>query len=399
MLLQRPRTRLAYPLPSQLRFLAVALVYWLLGRLLSPAFRRTVRLEDLSRARLLILKPCCLGDVVFSTPLVRELRQALPGAQLTYAVGSHSRVAVAGQPTIDAILETGPVGSGPYRLADYLRLIQTIRAHHFDACFVLERSARLVLIPWLAGIPIRIGIDSGGRGFSLSVAVSTHPARPESELYLDLLRAIGGTPRSGVLEYQPPAEALRRVDQLIQQHLPAGRPFVILHCAGGVNPGMTLARKRWPVARFQALARRILDAGASVVLVGSPADRETIGRWESATGPNGAGVVDLIGQLTLEELAALARRGSAYVGNDSGPSHLAEAAGARVIMLFGPSDPIVYGPRSPHAVALTAGIWCSPCFENGRVAPCANVICMDQIPVERVWRAVARCLASEERVR
>src|SRR5262249_23653579 len=151
--------------------------------------------------------------------------------------------------------------------------------------------------------------------------------------------------------------------------------FVVLHCAGGTNPGMALLRKRWPVESFRALAECILAAGASVVLVGAPEDREgsqelgaagktslTLTRREHPPAPStrrgafsqgekgseepsqaergevGRGqVVNLVGELSLDEVAALARRAAAYVGNDSGPAHLAEAAGANIVMLFGPS--------------------------------------------------------------
>ena len=390
----------------------------MLSWLLAPAFRRRVGLGDLSTARILILKPCCLGDVVFATPLVRELRRALPSAHLTFAVGAHSRPAVASHPSIDALLDTGSVGGARYGMPGLVRLAREIRARRFDACFVLERSALLALLPLLAGVPIRVGIDSGGRGFSLNVAVPVKPSRPESELYLDLFRALGGQPSSGYLEYQPSAEAIQRADRIVETRIQGNRPFVLLHCAGGVNPGMVLIRKRWPVASFLDLARRIVESGSALVLVGSQDDREVAGeiargltprpspfagKWRgesisplSISDGDGQGVrppslvVDLVGQLSLDELAALARRAAAYVGNDSGPSHLAEAAGANVVILFGPSDPIVYGPRDRNAVAITAGLWCSPCFENGRAAPCGNVLCMRSISVDRVWNEVSR---------
>ena len=127
--------------------------------------------------------------------------------------------------------------------------------------------------------------------------------------------------------------------------------------------------------------------------------RDLFASFRDLRGPDATPIVDLVGELTLDELAALARRAVAYVGHDSGPRHLAEAAGANVVMLFGPSDPVTYGPRGRRAVALTAGLWCSPCFENGRVAPCANVLCMRSISVERVWNEVARCLAESDRLR
>jgi ADP-heptose:LPS heptosyltransferase len=433
-------TRLPFPLSAEVRHHAAAVGYGLLGRALRRTFRRTVRLEDLRYARILILKPCCLGDVVFSTALVREIRRDLPRAHLAYAVGKHSRPALAGAP-LDEIVDLGHLGArlGP---GQFLDLVRTLRAGRYDACFVLERSAILALAPLLAGIPVRVGIDSGGRGFSLSVGVSPRPIRAESELYLDLLRAIGGDVVSGALAYRPSAEARARVDSVLRAHGIDG-PFVALHAAGGINPGMALLRKRWPTAHFAALARRIIGGGASVVLLGSAEDRETARAVDAATrrladtgegaestqpsenaasgrnqadGADGGRIpatprpsvpasaegtkrprlVNLCGQLSLDEVAALSVCAAVYVGNDSGPTHLAEAAGANVVMLFGPSDPLLYGPRVKNAIAVTAGLWCSPCFEDGRVAPCANVRCMESIPVERVWREVARFLDPDE---
>jgi ADP-heptose:LPS heptosyltransferase len=391
---------------QDVRHHAIGAVYRLGGAIAGPLFQKQISLEQLARARILILKPCCLGDVVFATPLIRELRRVLPGATISFGVGRHSRAAVEGNPLLDELLDTGAVGSGHYGRADFLALADEMRSRRFDACFVLERSAVIGLLPLVAGISLRIGIDGGGRGFAHGVRVSARPARPESELYLDLFRAIGGKPTSGQLEFHPPLVAKAKADKLIRDRIPDGRPFVLLHCAGGTNPGMALARKRWPTKSFADLGCRIRDAGVVVVLVGASDDRDVaqhfLGQMRLAShgeirnndvSANGIdGVVDLVGELGLAELAALASRACVYVGNDSGPTHLAEAAGARVVMLFGPSDPIVYGPRSRRAISLTGGMWCSPCFVDGRFPPCANVICMSSISVDRVWAEVARLI-------
>jgi lipopolysaccharide heptosyltransferase II len=316
----------------------------------------------------------------------------LPGATIDFAVGEHSRPAIEGNPHIDRILDLKGASSGKLALPQVLDLAQRLRQEKYDACFVLERSAVLALAPLLAGIPQRIGIDSGGRGFSLTVGVSALPVRPEPELYLDLLRQIGGTPQSRLLEFVVPTSATASVTELLTRSGLVERKLVVLHCAGGTNPGMILLRKRWPAERFVALARRATEAGAVPVLVGSSDDR-LMAEGVTNQVPE---AVNVAGRLSLAELAALAQRAAVYVGNDSGPSHVAEAAGARVVMLFGPSDPIQYGPRGPNAVAVSAGFGCSPCFENGRVAPCANVLCMASLPVERVWREVEAALRSTE---
>ena len=376
-------TRQPYPLTAELRYHLVGLAYRSLGALCARGIRRPIDLDRLARAKILIFKPCCLGDVLFATPFVRELRRSLPAARIVFGVGSHSRAAVQGNPHLDGLLDTGPVGSGAYAVGDFLALVRRIRAEQFDACFVLERSAILALLPRLAGVRATIGIDSGGRGFALNVGVSAAPARPESELYLDLFRAIGGRPESGALEYHPSAEAIRRVDALLLNR--GSRPLVVVHPGGGANPGMTLTRKRWPIAHFAKIIDRVVGSGGTVALVGAPEDRAVAGGLGKRDG-----VVDLLGALSLDELAALARRADAYLGNDSGPSHLAEAAGAPVVMLFGPSDPLVYGPRDRDSIALTAGLPCAPCFEFGRIAPCLNVLCMPSLSVDRVWSEVAR---------
>ena len=394
---ERPHTRLPYPASAEVRVLAIGALYCALALSLGKTFRRQVELDELANSRILILKPCCLGDVVFATPFVRELRRALPRAHLTFGVSAHARPAVLDSPHLNTLLDTGAVGAGRYRLTEYLKLVQEVRSRHYDACFVLERSALLAGVPALAGVPMRIGIDSGGRGFSLSLAVPARPSRPESELYLDLLRAVGGEPRSGELEYFPSPGAVEQIDRLVGARLRDER-FVILHAAGGVNPGMALLRKRWPIQSFAALAGRLQAAGIVPVLVGAPEDRSAANLivHERRSEIAACELLNLTGELTLDALAELARRALAYVGNDSGPTHLAEAAGARVIALYGPSDPIMYGPRSRHAVAVSARLWCSPCFASGRVAPCANPICMPSISVERVWRELAPWLDDGE---
>jgi ADP-heptose:LPS heptosyltransferase len=391
-------TRLPYSFHAQARHVVAAAAYRMLSWVLRPVFRGDVGLGQLKTGRILILKPCCLGDVVFATPLVRELRRALPDVRLTFGVGRHSLPAIAGNPDVDEILDTGAVGNGPYRLRDLVALCRAIHQQEFDACFVLERSAILNAVPLMAGISLRIGIDSGGRGFTLTRSVNAHPRRPESELYLDLLRAIGGQPNSGLLRYDPGDRERATVATIVRDRIPPSTPWVVVHGAGGVNPGMVLTRKRWPTYLYRDLVKRITAAGAVAVLVGAKEDRElvdsAIARDPASVqkGTDEPNVVNLVGQLELGEVAALAQLATAYVGNDSGPTHLAEAAGARAIMLFGPSDPIVYGPRSPSSVALTAGVWCSPCFEDGRFPPCANVICMQNLSVDRVWRELAPLL-------
>ncbi|HLZ81261.1 MAG TPA: hypothetical protein VKP04_06490, partial [Ktedonobacteraceae bacterium] len=126
-----------------------------------------------------------------TTPLLEVIHQAYPEASITYVAGTWSKAIPEHHPDVDIVIDCGAIGiHGSYSLSDYRKLTRTLRAQHFDLAFVLDRSPTLTLLPWLAGIPRRVGPDSLGRGFSLTdrVPVSSSPIQLEhqAEIYLDL---------------------------------------------------------------------------------------------------------------------------------------------------------------------------------------------------------------------
>ncbi len=161
----------------------------------------TIRRLFTQRARqhpqsIVVIKPCCLGDLLMTTPLLEVIHHAYPQASITYVAGTYSKVVPEHHPAINTVIDSGTVGiPGRYSFYDYMKIANVLRKHHFDLAFVLDRSPMLTLLPWLAGIPRRIGPDSLGRGFSLTdrVPVSTSPTQlqHQAEIYLDLARAIG----------------------------------------------------------------------------------------------------------------------------------------------------------------------------------------------------------------
>lgn len=341
---------------------------------------------------ILVLKPCCLGDVLMTTPVVAALRHQYPRVHLAFAVGRHARRMVEGNPHIDELLDCGRVGDGsPPSLREYVALARTLRAGHFDLCFVLDRGPLLTLLPWLAGVPHRVGLDSGGRGFSLTIKVRPQPDRHEVEVYLDILRAVGINPGQPGLEFYPTSEegawamtALPRQPRAL---------WVAIHASGGDNPGMSLHAKRWWPERFAALGDLLLARGARLVLVGSPAEQPVSARVIALLAAPQARepgrVLDLTGQTSIGGLAALLERCDLYVGNDAGPTHLAAAMGTRTIAIFGPSDSALYAPYSPAGVALHDRPYCSPCLRHGiyRFVPNCVLQCLAGTTVDQVVAA------------
>ncbi|MCA9906895.1 MAG: hypothetical protein KC547_23730, partial [Anaerolineae bacterium] len=143
--------------------------------------------------RILLVLPCCIGDVVLATATLQALRRAYPAAQIAWAVGTWSKAAIEQHPLLDAIVDTGPEALPMQTPGGLWRFVRQIRAGDYDLLVSLVRSPLMSVAALLSGIPNRAGIDSAGRGFGYTIRVSIDPQvrRHEAEIYLDVARALG----------------------------------------------------------------------------------------------------------------------------------------------------------------------------------------------------------------
>jgi ADP-heptose:LPS heptosyltransferase len=345
--------------------------------------------------RALILKPCCIGDVLMATPLARAIHERWPDVALDWAVDAHSRPVLTGNPHLAELVDASGCIRGDLRVRDWLRTARALRRRKYDTVFVPDRSPLLTLLARATGASVRVGLASGWRGWAHTVRVPTTPedARHESAIYMGLAEAVGieegvGTARGeglvggertgeGGLDmrpvFVPSAGDVRAAERLLQEVLAGrdatasredARPRIVLHPGGGENPGTHMPSKRWPAERFGALAARLASEGVEVLVVGGPGDRDLAARVVAgaSVGDSAASsvaapgrVIDLAGRLSLGGTAALIATADAYVGNDSGVAHLAAAVGTPVVVLFGPTSAVRYGPVPGAGVAVTAG--------------------------------------------
>ncbi|MCY3978690.1 MAG: glycosyltransferase family 9 protein [Chloroflexi bacterium] len=300
--------------------------------------------------RIVLARPCCIGDVVMATAALSALRNAFPDAQITWAVGPWSARAIAHHPAIDSILDTG--ADMPLRSpGSMLRFVSRLRAGQFDLAVSLVRSPLMSLAIYLSGIPVRAGLDSGGRGFGYNLRVPIDPAarERESEIYLSVVSAIAGREVHAYANL-PVADAARRAVRARLAAADIASRFIVAHPGGGDNPGARLASKRYPPAQFAELLNRLSEASeAEVILLAGPGDGELVSEVASRlTAP----ASQWVGALDFQEIGALAADALVYIGNDTGLTHLAAASGARAVMLMGPTDPQRYAPFTPDHLAL-----------------------------------------------
>lgn len=313
--------------------------------------------------RIVFIRPCCIGDVVMATGALSTLREIYPDARITWTVGSWSARAVEHHPAIDNILDTG-TSDMPVRSPQQMwRFVKQLRGGQFDMAVSLVRSPLMSLAVYLSGIPLRVGLDSMGRGFGYNARVPIYPhqVEHEGEIYLKVISQIAGKP----LHAYANLPLLESAKSSIQKHLASANiqsPFIVAHPGGGNNPGMQMDSKRYPTSQLADILNQVAAGlSAHVILVGGQNDGDLVEDVQRNLRNPATGWIN---QLTFAEIGALAHSALFYIGNDTGLTHIAAASGAKTVMMMGPSDPKRYAPFTENHLVL----WKPTQLESGGVA-------------------------------
>ncbi len=343
--------------------------------------------------KILISRLDRIGDVVLSLPAVSAVRKRFPNATISLVVRPSVAPLVEGHPDIDEVIPYHYEKNGRHAgLRGGWHFLQEIVMRHFDAALILHPSTRAILVPFLAGIPYRVGLDSGP-SFLLT---SRTPDRRheglkhESEYALDIVRAFDAEPRERVFPSLPVhADEAADVVELLAAEGVSEREKII-----AVHPGASCPSKRWPVERFAELSQRIIGlTGCRLVVIGGREEKELGRKLAGLIGPP---AVDLTDRLDLRRLAAFLKRCDALVSNDSGPVHVAAAVGTRVLTIFGRSQPGLgmrrWRPLGEGHVALRKDVGCVVCLAH----ECPiEFECLKAVTVDAVFEAF-KGMVSEE---
>ena len=312
--------------------------------------------------RIVLIRPCCIGDVVVATPTLSALRDAYPDDHITWAVGGWSKEAVQYHPAVDAILDTGSAALPVKSVGGFMRFVKQLRTGNFDLAVSLVRSPLMSLAVLLSGIPKRAGLDSNGRGFGYNIRAKIDPtdARHEAEIYLDVMRALGHSTEGYYANLPLLPESLEAIQKRLEAHN-IEKPYVVINPAGGSNPGMEMHSKRWLPANFAAVANHLAEKYVThIILIGAPSDMPIVEHVQKYL----ANEATVFTGLPFAQIGALAANAMLYIGNDTGITHLAAASGTKTAMILGPSDPVRYAPFTPNSLAL----WKPTALKHGGVA-------------------------------
>ncbi|TFW33450.1 lipopolysaccharide heptosyltransferase II [Massilia horti] len=331
--------------------------------------------------RTLIVSPNWIGDAVMAQPLLALLRQSRPERQIDVLAPPSVAPVWRAVAQVDTVLET-PFRHRALQLSERWKYAKLLRERGYADAFVLPNTIKYALIPWLAGIPRRVGYK-GEMRYGL-VNVMHHdevPPRPMVPFYAALARD-PSEPLAADLPRPRLTVPGEQVAQVRARHgVGEGRALVAF--APGAEFG---AAKRWPPRHFGALAQAIVQANpsAQVALLGSPKDRPTCDEVAANAGDAAHAILNLAGQTKLDEAIALIAKAAAVVANDSGLLHIASALNRPVLALYGPTDPDHAPPFSDMARSLSLRLDCAPCRQ--RECPLGHHNCMEQMGADMAWR-------------
>jgi len=333
-------------------------------------------LERGKMAKILVKGVNWIGDSLFMTPALSALRKGFPNSHISLLISPWVSEVFDGNPDVDEIIIYDERGK-ERTLKGKIRFIQSLRNRNFDIGIIMQpRSYRAALFVYLSGIPERIGYSYSLRDLLLTRKVE-FPRVPlhNIDMFLNIVLSLGVVPgrMEPYLPSSPEAEVWAEMF-LEERGVKPGELLI------GINPGAFKQSKRWPEPRYAELSDILIrEFKVKVMIFQGPGEDEIVGRVVSLMREKA-----IIAKTGIKELAALCRRCKLFVGNDTGPMHVAVASGTPVIALFGPADPQKSRPWGRDRVVIKKDLPCSPC--SRRI--CKELTCMKSITVEDVLQAV-----------
>jgi ADP-heptose:LPS heptosyltransferase len=343
-------------------------------------------------ARILVIRLRSIGDIVLLTPALRLLKEWRPELHISLVVESRFRQLLEGNPDVDEVLNPG-TGSGWAKVEARGRALREIRARKFALCLNLHGGPTSTLLTWLSGARWKVGFEHFRQRRIYQILIpdartilgqpSIHTAEHQASAFFHL-----GLPRHQIpparLAVVPVHQSWWREKRLSLGVAP-GRDYALLH------PAALYATKQWAPEKFARLGAWLeAEVGLSVVYSCGPGETPVLDAVERAAGRT----IRRLGGPDLGQFAAALAGARLFVGNDSGPAHMAAALGRPGVVIFGSSSSAIWGPWLPARVwrVVQNPYDCNPC-PGDRCYRFARAECILSVTFEQVRSAVQTALA------
>lgn len=335
----------------------------------------------MDKKRILIFNVNWLGDVLFSSAVIRNIRYNYPDSFIACVIPSRCNPVLKDNPYLDQIINFDEKGRHKGLLGK-LKFVKLLKSKNFDIVFLLHRSFSRALICRLARIPERIGYLTKKREFLLTkkIVAPDRDSMHRIDYYLTIIREAGLKIKDRHTDFIISALDKKFVEAFLKSNSLEAKDFLV-----GINPGGNWMPKRWPVQQWAKLCDALISGfGYKVIITGSSLDTSLVNKIKQAMQEK---PLVAAGSLDLKQMGALCARLGLFITADTGPLHIANAVGAKkIIALFGPTHPAITGcVPADNAVIIQKDSGCKiPCY----IVDCVDNRCMKAITAEDVIKKI-----------
>ena len=343
------------------------------------------KLRDIKKIGVYIGVPG-LGDLLFIMPLFRALKQLFPGARVVFIgklLREYVRPVFDSCSYIDGLLEFHLYESRSW--GDFQKFVDELRSEKFDLIVDTQRKFMPSMLLALGHPRFMVSYSSNQVFSDFKVNTADRDKRHTADVSLDLVRALGMKNPSPELELTIPEKSKMYAEEFL-----TGHGIVSGDRLAGLIPSAGHPSRNWNIKKFANLADMLhYELYCKVICFGSPADKTTINELTSMV--SAPVIVEDFSRKSILDSAALMARCSVIVGVDSGPLHVADAAGAPCVGIFGPTLPDRFGllGRNHREICLYAE--CTPCSDIN----CVHRKCLEDITMESVFETAHDVLGTK----
>jgi lipopolysaccharide heptosyltransferase II len=332
--------------------------------------------------KILIVEVNWLGDVLFSTPAIRVLKEIYPDSYIGVLVHKRCQEVLLGNPNINEIILLDEEGSHRGLLGK-IRLIRELRTKRFGTAYLFHRSFTRALICLLSGIDSRIGYYTKKRRFLLTQNMAPPPQAVHRAAYYYYL--VTGKMPDDIsklrCDFVISSKDQSYIEELLRkENIKSDKRLVVIHPAGNWLP------KRWPKENFANLADALMDRFKVTVIFSGASQEKAVLTDILNLMKNKP--INLCAKTNLKQLGALFKKADLIISADSGPLHIAVALKRPTVAIFGPTSTAITGPLYKENIAiLQKEIDCViPCYKQD----CQDNRCMRLISVNDVLDCIEK---------
>jgi lipopolysaccharide heptosyltransferase II len=338
--------------------------------------------------KILIIQPSRIGDIVFSLPLLAAIKKKYPNSRISWIVDERCAEILENNPNLENIfIWNKKLFSFKY----YKNLKCKLKKHKFDLSIDLHGLAKSAILVIFANAKFKIASSSTNGMRELSWMFSREIKSSDSgqhcvERHLEVAKFLDCTYDVGDANYLSVAISKKDFEEVSGKLAKEG--ILRVNNMIGIHPGGGWISRRWGSYKFASLAKKLkIELDAEIVLVGGKeGGASEKGLSKEILDNSQVKIIDMAGKFTLKELCAFLKMCKVFVGNESGPMHIATALNIQSVAILGPTNARRTGPYKGNTKVIQHKVYCQPC----RNKTCKKLTCMRYVTISEVFEEVRK---------